>query len=53
MLTLREYIIGKGKGRQIVACLLKRGSGFKQLLYYLVKAKYNFKARSAHLTFKR
>jgi hypothetical protein len=29
MLTLREYIIRKGKSRQIVAYLLKRGSGFK------------------------
>jgi len=29
--------MGKGRGRQMVAYLLKRGSGFEQFLYYLVK----------------
>ncbi len=45
--------MGKGRGRQMVAYLLKRGSGFEQFLYYLVKAEYNFRARGAHPLFRR
>jgi hypothetical protein len=44
--------MGKGRGRQMVACLLKRGGGFEQFLYYLVKAEYNFRAHSTHPTFR-